>query len=95
LAQEPGQQIPDPQSDNIITRDEEGGFFAAVVFNGVATGVVAEQKRDQLQKSLEADGVDFDSDKWILARYNDPSTKPAARKNEVLIPLKSFDIWQD
>ena len=47
-----------------------------------------------LQASLEADGIDFDSDKWILARYNDPSTKPAARKNEVLIPLKSFDIWQ-
>jgi hypothetical protein len=94
LAQDSGQQIPDPRSDSITTRDEEGGFFAAVVFNGVATGEIAQQRRDQLRRSLEADGVDFDPDKWILARYNDPSTKPAARKNEVLIPLKSFDIWQ-
>ena len=48
-----------------------------------------------LQAALEKDKLDFDSEKWILARYNDPSTKPAARKNEVLIPLRSFDIWQD
>ena len=31
---------------------------------------------------------------WFLARYNDPSTKPMFRKNELLIPVKEFDLWE-
>ncbi len=44
-------QIPDPQTEDIKTREEAGGYFAAVVFNGVATGEVAQKKREQLQVS--------------------------------------------
>ena len=53
--QEPGQQIPDPQTDDITTREEAGGHFAAVVFNGVATGEVAQRKREELQVTLSSE----------------------------------------
>jgi hypothetical protein len=31
---------------------------------------------------------------WALARYNDPSVAPVFRRNEVLIELKEFELWQ-
>lgn len=30
---------------------------------------------------------------YIVARYNDPSTKPIFRRNEVLVELDDFELW--
>jgi SOUL heme-binding protein len=30
---------------------------------------------------------------YIVARYNDPSTKPIFRRNEVLVELEDFKLW--
>lgn len=93
LLQDPAQSFPDPDSETVTTRDEAGGLFAVNLFNGVADEQTSQAKRHELLQALQSDGVAYDASKWILARYNDPSTKPAKRKNEVLIPLKDFDIW--
>ena len=63
------------------------------VFSGKASEEVASQKAAELRDSLQADRVDYDNSKWILARYNDPSTRPAFRRNEVLVLVKDFDLW--
>ena len=75
------------------TREEAGGLFAAASFSGRVSEEVAEQKRDELEAALRADDIVFDSSKWVLARYNDPSTRPAFRRNEVLVPIREFDLW--
>ncbi len=93
LLQDSRQQFPDPDSEAVTTRDEAGGLFAVTVFNGVADEQASQTKRHELLQALQSDGVSYDASKWILARYNDPSTKPEKRKNEVLLPLKDFDIW--
>ena len=31
---------------------------------------------------------------WTLARYNDPSVAPPFRRNEAMIELKDFELWQ-
>lgn len=93
MLQDIGQSFPDPESDAVTTRDEAGGLFATVIFNGIANEQTSQAKRNELQQALHADGISYDTSKWILARYNDPSTKAAKRRNEVLIPVKDFDIW--
>ncbi len=50
--------------------------------------------------SLKRDGVALAAAaaggrSWSLARYNDPSTPPPFRRNEVLMQLDdNFDIWK-
>ena len=86
-------QLPGPLSDSVRTREEAGGLFAVSVFSGKASEEVAKQKVAELRDSLRADRVDFYGSKWLLARYNDPSTRPAFRRNEVLVPVKEFNLW--
>ena len=86
-------RLPGPLSDSVRTREEAGGLFAVSVFSGKASEEVANQKVAELRDSLRADRVNFDGSKWLLARYNDPSTRPAFRRNEVLVPVNEFDLW--
>jgi len=48
----------------------------------------------QLRQAVSAHGLKpkTDSD-YIVARYNDPGTKPIFRRNDVLIELESFELW--
>lgn len=86
-------KLPEPESDAVRTRSLPGGIFAAYKFSGVADDAAAEEKLGALRGSLSRDGADFDGTEWILARYNDPSTRPIFRRNEVLIPVRKFDVW--
>lgn len=70
-----------------------GGLWAARVFSGRAGPEAAAQQLQQLRDALAADGVAADGSEWVLARYNDPGTAPPFRRNEVLVPLQSFDLW--
>ena len=47
----------------------------------------------ELRMLLSTDGRSAADDSFTLARYNDPSTPPRFRRNEVLIPLKKFSLW--
>ena len=42
---------------------------------------------------MQGDAVKVASNDWMLARYNDPSTRPIFRRNEVLVKVKDFDLW--
>lgn len=54
----------------------------------------AEVQSELLAALREADLTPQDPDAWVLARYNDPSVKPRFRRNEILMQLKDFDLWQ-
>ena len=47
----------------------------------------------ELRMLLSADGRTAADESYILARYNDPSTRPRFRRNEVLVPLADFSLW--
>lgn len=87
--------LPEPLTENITTREQPGNEYGVIVFNGEATDEIASQKLEFLKQQLAESGISFDQQHWILARYNDPSTKPRNRRNEILIPLKSFNIWKN
>lgn len=85
---------PLPESDAVRTRIMPGGLFAAYPFNGAADEAVAKDKLVALRAALSRDRVGYeDAAEWILARYNDPSTRPIFRHNEVIIPVSKFDMW--
>eukprot|EP00798_Chlamydomonas_sp_ICE-L_P004952 gene4952-34731_t len=87
--------LPSPVTPAVATRVEEGGLYASITFNGMTTPEVAEQKERELRKALLQDGIckPKDGSTWTLARYNDPSCPKFFRRNEVLIPLESFNLW--
>ena len=86
-------RIPEPLGDNVTIREQPGNDYAALIFNGEANDAISSEKVDFLKQQLDRDGIQYDNQNWILARYNDPSTKPRNRRNEVLIPIRNFDIW--
>jgi hypothetical protein len=75
-------------------QQQPGGIYAAAVFNGVATPRKCGEVQQQLLAALLEAGVTVpDPDAWVLARYNDPSVKPRFRRNEILMQLQEFDLW--
>ena len=62
-------------------------------FSGKANQQQAKAQLSKLQAALARDKILVASDDWLLARYNDPSTKGPFRRNEVMVPVKDFDIW--
>ncbi|EFJ51522.1 hypothetical protein VOLCADRAFT_57138 [Volvox carteri f. nagariensis] len=85
-----------PQSSNpsVSLVRQEGGVVAARTFGGFSTEEEAARQLDELRASLERDGLKPAGQTWTLARYNDPATPGPFRRNEVLLPLRDFDIWQ-
>ena len=63
-------------------------------FSGRADQEAAEQQLQILKQAVERDGLRVASEAWQLARYNDPSTKPMFRRNEVMLETAEFDLWQ-
>lgn len=87
--------LPAPVDSAVQVVQQPGGIYAAAVFNGVATPRKCAEVQQQLLADLQEAGLDVQDPKaWVLARYNDPSVKPRFRRNEVLMKLKSFDLWQ-
>lgn len=86
--------LPAPNTDRISVAERPSGEYAATSFSGVADPQAASQKERELRVLMQKRGISAASEEWFLARYNDPSTKPMFRKNEVLIPVKDFDLWE-
>lgn len=86
--------LPAPRNPAIKVLQQPGGVYAAAVFNGVATPRQCADVQQQLLAALREAGLSpQDPDSWVLARYNDPSVKPRFRRNEILMQLRSFDVW--
>lgn len=87
------EQAPGPSTQSVSVRRVEGGIQAACVFSGLADQQLVERQRQALQAALERDGYAV-APAWRVARYNDPSTKPFFRRNEVLMDVNNFDLWR-
>ncbi|PNH10002.1 hypothetical protein TSOC_003319 [Tetrabaena socialis] len=81
--------LPAPSDPRIARKREEGGFAAAIRFAGWPLDFEVVQAERQLRDLLIRDGL-RPLPSYQLARYNDPSTPPALRRNEVLIRLDDF-----
>ena len=68
-------------------------MWAARSFTGYADTKRSRQEVDALRTAVEKNGLTVRGKEWALARYNDPSTKPWFRRNEVLVPVSDFDLW--
>ena len=84
--------LPAPNTGTVSISERPSGEYAAISFSGVADPQAAAQKERQLRSLLQRWKMSAASSEWYLARYNDPSTRPAMRKNEILIPVKDFDL---
>lgn len=88
--------LPAPTDPAVRLQQQPGGLYAAAVFNGVATPRRCAEMQQQLLDALHEAGLRVaDPGAWVLARYNDPSVKPRFRRNEVLMKLEGFDLWQE
>ena len=85
--------LPAPNTDRVSVSERPSGEYAAISFSGVADPPAAAQKERELQALMQRRQISAAGSEWYLARYNDPSTRPAMRKNEILIPVKGFDLW--
>jgi DNA gyrase inhibitor GyrI len=89
------EELPAATRSEVALGQVPGGYYAAAVFNGVATPSKSNEVEAQLRQQLQQEGLQAAGSEWLLARYNDPSVKPAFRRNEVLIPLADFDLWAE
>lgn len=75
-----------PVRDDIACTSMQGGVYACLKFNGLATEEEARERASELRQLLKESGYEAVGEE-IVARYNDPSTLPFVRRNEVIIPL--------
>lgn len=84
--------LPTPSNAAVRVERVEGAVYAARAFSGAADEAACAVQLQQLKGSVQADGYAV-GDGWLVARYNDPSTKPPFRRNEVLLPVTNFGLW--
>ena len=89
--------LPKPlESSNVILREVTSQIMAVKAIPGVATEEKVHDATVQLRVLVEKDGISVaGSQPAVLARYNDPSTPPLFRRNEILIPINesTFKLW--
>ncbi|EFJ39895.1 hypothetical protein VOLCADRAFT_84753 [Volvox carteri f. nagariensis] len=83
--------LPAPLDPRIGRKREEGRYAAAIRFSGWPLDYEVVQNERLLRDLLLRDGL-RPAPGYQLARYNDPSTPPMLRRNEVLIRLDDF-VW--
>lgn len=86
--------LPAPNTERVSVSERPSGDYAAISFSGIADPQSASQKERELRFLMQNRSIRAAGQEWFLARYNDPSTKPMFRKNELLIPVKEFDLWE-
>lgn len=85
--------MPAPSSGDVSTKEEAGGLYVVSSFNGPAFEGDVSREYENLKNNMYRDGL-TPGEGWILARYNDPFTNPAVRRNEILIPVaEGFSLW--
>lgn len=85
--------VPAPQTESVMVKERGERLYAVASFSGVASPKAASEQESALRKAMQRRGIVADGSDWLLARYNDPSTRPAFRRNEVLVPVKEFELW--
>ncbi|KAK9824687.1 hypothetical protein WJX72_012392 [[Myrmecia] bisecta] len=83
--------LPNPNSERVVRKLQEGGIIAATTFPGLPLDFEVVQAERRLRGALLVDGLKA-QEGYRLARYNDPFTLPFLRRNEVLISLEDFEL---
>jgi SOUL heme-binding protein len=53
-----------------------------------------QQQLQRLRQAVQKHSLKLKSpNEYVIARYNDPSTKPIFRRNEILVELEDFQLW--
>ncbi|GAX81749.1 hypothetical protein CEUSTIGMA_g9177.t1 [Chlamydomonas eustigma] len=82
-------QLPTPVDPKVLKKAECGGYFAAISFPGWPLDFEVVENERLLRDSLLRDGLK-PKPGYTLARYNDPTTPPMLRRNEVLIEVLDY-----
>ena len=83
-----------PVVGSLLLLDAQGpGRMAGSVGMYAALNSLLSAQFNELRTLLLEDGRSAADGSYILARYNDPSTRPRFRRNEVLLPLADFELW--
>eukprot|EP00004_Rigifila_ramosa_P024084 TRINITY_DN6892_c0_g1_i1.p1 TRINITY_DN6892_c0_g1~~TRINITY_DN6892_c0_g1_i1.p1 ORF type:complete len:204 (-),score=47.24 TRINITY_DN6892_c0_g1_i1:19-600(-) len=84
-------ELPQPVDASVRLVEVPAQTVAVITFPGVMTPDVAVAKEQELRAACASAGVAIKEDSLsaIFAQYNPPWTHPAARTNEVMIPLKN------
>lgn len=85
--------LPLPLDASVRCMQMPGGMYAVRSFSGMAGEVQAQEQLSSLRQAMARDQLKATSEKWTLARFNDPSTKAPFRRNEVLVSVQDFDLW--
>ena len=80
--------LPVPTDPDIRIRDVPPYRAAAIVFPGKADDAMLAEKEALLREALRAEGLSVEG-AAEFAFYDDPSTLPALRRNEVLLRLST------
>uniref|UniRef100_A0A061S647 Soul heme-binding protein n=1 Tax=Tetraselmis sp. GSL018 TaxID=582737 RepID=A0A061S647_9CHLO len=83
------EEVPAPESPSVACKTADPGVVAAIEFPGwpLDSEVVDAERR--LRSALQRDGP---LPGYQLARYNEPTTLPMLRRNEVLIKVASVQL---
>ena len=85
--------VPAPLVADVEVREQPGAYYAVASFSGTADAHTSAKVEAALRRNMQSRHILADGSDWLLARYNDPSTKPMFRRNEVLIPIRNFELW--
>jgi DNA gyrase inhibitor GyrI len=86
--------LPPPKTGDVRVKELPGGLYAAATYSGIATPDNSRKAERELRQAMIRKGIRAAGPEWVLARYNDPFTLPAFRRNEVLIPVADdFKLW--
>lgn len=79
--------LPNPNNDEVYTEQIHPTFAAVISFSGRANSDLLVSKTKELMKWLDKSGYEANGQPRYMF-YNDPSTPPFLRLNEVMISVK-------
>jgi len=91
----PVDRLPAPATSAVQVAEVPGQLVAAAKFSGFPSAEEVQAAERALRGQLQADGVPAE-DGYVCARYNEPTTPPFLRRNEVIIRLNpEYDPIRD
>ena len=81
------EDLPQPNSQNVILKKVNLGRTAVLRFGGWATEERASKYKDKLRDLLAANGY-TSKETFMVAQYNSPWAIPPFRKNEIIVQIK-------
>lgn len=88
------ENAPNPlETSSVTVKNVPAGIYAVKTFDGYGDEISSKRVAAELRSLLKRDGLQLKNKEPILARYNDPTTPPPFRRNEILFELDHFRLW--